>query len=663
MILIILQSHVKAFATIECIEEEEGFKKAECYLDDGRIHEYFNYVYSFYEEAKHKEEPEYNPSLAFRFVEKVVKEERYDLGEIATELYFWSLNADEVEPHKELLEREVKYLSALMDSDENEELLEMVHDNDPAVYDKIRSFWKSRDVVISSDTNERLLEHWERILHSKDNFTENDTTVYGTDERADIYIRLGQPNDKRTGRFGTSRSEIRAKLYDLQDKGLLPDSPTAMFNMQQEILTSVTPAEYELWQYDNLSEYSRERIFFLFGRDGGRGSYGLRDSVEDFLPSEVFSRALGDRSRGNDIRIGNFLQFMYYNDLSTFNIFFGNQLEEYDRAWHRSVTSGSVNSGQLRSSISRQRARMATQEVYDRAPGDTSTYERHVPAYDLDFVEYRFLNEDKDPEVIAIITSAPDELYDNFGYIQDNQGQKIGEREYDIHIRQGISQFGDDDSWIDRNMNELSKVYQSKEGINKNPFTSHNLLLADKDNYAIAFSEMYFGELGDENNPERWALVGMKKNEPKEIPKLEHEPGKLLLSDIVLGSTEADTVSIRDESIGILKNGNKVNQGEDLQVYFESYYFDDDERDYVNYEVEYSIESSGRSWWPFSSSTEQSLTWEASADGWRDAQFFEVEHDDLDEGSYTLNITVTENETGRQATRNVDFEVIKSNEE
>lgn len=662
MVLIALPALVKAFVINECIDKNEGFKKAECYLETGQKDEYLDYVYSYYEEAK-QQEGRYDPSLAFRFVEKIVKEERYDLGEFATELYFWGLNAEEVEPHKELLEREVKYLSALMDSDENEDLLELIHDNDPAIYDKIRSFWKSRDVVISSDTNERLLEHWERILYSKNNFTENDTTIYGTDERAEIYIRLGQPNDRRTGRFGSSTSEVRAKLYDLQNKGLLAQSPTAMYNMQQEILTSVNPAEYEIWQYNNLSEYSRERVFFLFGEKGGRGSFGLRDSVEDFLPSEVFSRALGDRSSGNDIRVGNFLQFMYYNDLSTLHTFFGNKLQEYDRAWHRAVTDGRANSGQLRNSISRQRARLATQEIYDRAPGDTSTYERQVPAYDLDFVEYRFLSEDGEPEVFCVITTAPDDLYDNFGYIQDNQGQKIGEREYDIHIRQGISQFGDDDSWVDRNMDELSQVYQSKEGINKNPFTSHNLVLADKDNYAVAFSELYFGEIGDENNPERWSLVGMRKDEPRDIPKLEHEPGDLLISDIVLGSTEADTVSIRDEYIGILENGNKVEEGEDLQVYFESYYFDDDDREFVNYEVEYSIESSGRSWWPFSGSTEQSLTWEASADSWMDAQFFEVEHNDLDEGSYTLKITVTEEETGRKATRNVEFEVLEQNDE
>ena len=663
--MIVLLAPMAALANSgdKCEQKSEGHQKADCLLENDYTGEYFEYVKSHYEEIKNEEDA-HNPALGFRFLEAVVKHEATQYTELATEIYFWGLQADEVEPYKEVIEREISYMSTLFNSDEEEEFEKLLEKNDPAVYDKIRGFWKNRDVVMSSSSNERLLEHWERIFHSKENFTENDTTVYGTDERANIYVRLGEPNEIRNGRFGTSQSEVRAKLYDLQEKGHLSQNPTAMFQMQQEILTSVIPAEYELWHYDNLADYSSERVFFLFGRRGGTGPYGLRNSVEDFIPSETFSRALGNRSTGDDIRIANFLQFMYYNDLSTFNIFFGNQLQEYDRAWHNAIRRDRINSGHLRNSISRQRARLATEKVYDTAPTDTSVYERQLQNYELDLKEYRFLDDEGNPELFYIITSDPREFYDEYGYMINNQGERFNERDYDMHIKQGVSHFGEDNTRLGVNMYQLPKIYQSDKGENHDPFTSHSIALADnEESYAIAFSELYFGEQGDEDYPDSWSLIGMEKNNARPIPTLDYEKGDLVLSDIVLGSPGRDTVAVRDEHIGILENGYKLEEGEDLQVYFEGYYFEESDSDYIPYEVEYRIESSGRSWWPFSSSSEQSLTWEAGTDSWRDKQYFEVEPADVDPGKYELHITVTETDSGREASRSVEFEIMELSED
>ena len=66
-----------------------------------------------------------------------------------------------------------------------------------------------------------------------------------------------------------SEEELRSKLYDLQDSGLLSTSGSALHSMQQEIMTSVIPAHYELWQYDDVGASDNEYIFFLFGRKGG----------------------------------------------------------------------------------------------------------------------------------------------------------------------------------------------------------------------------------------------------------------------------------------------------------------------------------------------------------------------------------------------------------
>lgn len=645
----------------ECPEKREGLEKARCYLENNMVDEYFDYVSSHYSDIK-EEEGAYNPALGFRFIESVARYEKFEYAELATEIYFWGLQADEVKPYQTLVEREVNYLYALLSPEKKAEFNDLLERQDPGIYEKIRQFWKTRDVVRSSDKNERLLEHWQRILYSKKYFTKNDTTVYGTDERGDIYIRLGKPNEIRTGHFGSSAVEVRTKLYDLQDRGFLSPSGSALHQMQQEILTSVIPAQYELWQYNDVGESDDEHIFFLFGRKEGDGPFGLRNSVEDFIPQEVFSRALGNRGSGNDIRVANFLQFMYYSDLATVHMFFGNRLNDYDRAWREAIGGTRINAGYLRNNISRRKAEEATERVYNAAPEDVSSYQRQLQNYNMDVLEYRFLDEEGSPELLYVVASSPQKLIGDYGFNIDDPGESSRGGAYDIHLLQGISHFDHDYARLGKNMDHLKQEYQSVQGETGDTYTSHSIALSEKpDNYAVAFSELYYSVEGNEENPDAWSLLGMNINETERIPTLDFESGELTLSDLVLGSTARDRISVRGQEIGVLENGRMITEGDNLQVYFEAYYFDVAGPDYSRYEVEYRVESSGRSWWPFSSSTEQSHTWEAVADGWYDFQFFEVEAIDRGPGRYELHIEITETETGRKASRSIEFEVLEEN--
>ena len=652
-------SLVQANMNEECEAKSEGYEKATCYLESNQIDEYFEYV-SFYYSGVKEAEGKYNPALGFRFMESVARYEKFDYAELATEIYFWGLQADKVKPYQPLVEREVNYLSAILNPEEKSEFNDYLERQDPGVFEKIRRFWKSRDVVRSSDKNERLLEHWERILYSKKNFTENDTTVYGTDERGNIYIRLGQPNEIRTGQFGSSAAEIRSKLYDLQDSGLLSTSGSALHSMQQEIMTSVIPAHYELWQYDDVGASDNEYIFFLFGRKGGDGPYGLRRSVEEFIPQEVFSRALGTRSGGRDIRVGNFLQFMYYSDLATTHMFFGNRLNEYDRAWRESIGGGRINAGYLRNNISRQKAEEATERIYNAAPGDASSFERQLQNYEMDVLEYRFLDEEGDPEHLYIVASSPHKLVEEYGFQFNHQGQRVRGDEVDIHMLQGIAYYDYNYAILGKNMDHLQQNYKSSDKKSGNSYTSHSIALTDNpESYAVVFSELYYTVEGNEDNPAAWSLLGVNKNDTKRIPALEFQPGELILSDLVLGSTPRHKIDVRGNDIGILEKGNKITKGDNLQVFFETYHFDVSGPGFSHYEVEYRVESTGRSWWPFSSSDVQSHAWEAAAGDWADYQFFEVEAIDRGAGTYELHIEITEKETGRQASRSIEFEVME----
>ncbi len=70
-------------------------------------------------------------------------------------------------------------------------LIDQLKHNNPVVLNEIKGFWIENDATPSTAENERLLEHWERIAYARERFNKNHSTAYGTDERADVYIKYG----------------------------------------------------------------------------------------------------------------------------------------------------------------------------------------------------------------------------------------------------------------------------------------------------------------------------------------------------------------------------------------------------------------------------------------------------------------------------------------
>ena len=61
-----------------------------------------------------------------------------------------------------------------------------------------RRFWKQRDSDPTTTENERLVEHYRRVLHARTHFGE---AKFPWDRRGEIYIRYGDPDDRQTFTF------------------------------------------------------------------------------------------------------------------------------------------------------------------------------------------------------------------------------------------------------------------------------------------------------------------------------------------------------------------------------------------------------------------------------------------------------------------------------
>ncbi|MBI4552038.1 MAG: tetratricopeptide repeat protein [Candidatus Latescibacteria bacterium] len=57
-----------------------------------------------------------------------------------------------------------------------------------------RKFWASRDPDPATVVNERLVEHYRRVMYARENFSRG---KYPWDRRGDIYIRYGEPDDRQ----------------------------------------------------------------------------------------------------------------------------------------------------------------------------------------------------------------------------------------------------------------------------------------------------------------------------------------------------------------------------------------------------------------------------------------------------------------------------------
>jgi len=190
---------------------------------------------------------------------------------------------------------------------------------------KIKTFWEFKDPIPTTEINERLIEHWLRIAHLKENFKMAKSTAYDTDDRGLVYVKYGEPERKFTGKLGERQFEIIRWFDD--------------FLLRQEIQRYNNTPEVEIWVYENLRKDSP--TVFLFGKKSGFGKYGLRDGVEDFIPERAFRGSSARTTIG--VVPGTVIQLMYYSELFHVDRYFLTRFRKLEALWGNARTSGQLS--------------------------------------------------------------------------------------------------------------------------------------------------------------------------------------------------------------------------------------------------------------------------------------------------------------------------------
>lgn len=622
--------------------------------------------------------------IGFAYIETVAEAKISDKYKLAQDMYFWSLSAHPNEQNVSVIENEIIRLSPLISRREGVRLKKEIKKGN--LPEKIRSIWNKYDPTPSTDYNERLIEHWERLNYIKKNYSEGRSLedTIEQDARAEIYMKFGTPHRSRRGILTIDPLQLRSFVSMRLAQA---DDPTAAINgfaiqaaqnIEQRVRELHQNPHFEVWRYNNDTQYTNRSIY-IFGSDNSGRTYHLKRSVDEFIPPQAFS--LGSRNRnsvtideeqdatvqtisgadrnvsggegqlGADITPAVILQLIYYKQLITFDPIFGDSyvelLSDYgDVSTALSSSLASQHRGTNIGEMTRLRSAM---------PAEKSAYEDAIREITLDIYPYRFLDENNRPITNFFIESKPYEAF-AIDYFQ-NEYFTLGSSEslpYDY--KHSLQVFDGDWNLVKRNnfTPPLDIDLQEQDALATSLFS---VPFTNRDDNIIITAELSnpdTSSITDTESPFEKSLKGLGSKRLKHSSPLSTD--RLEVSDILLGTDKIAEDAGFAYPFVISHNGS-IAQGEDLIFYFEVYGLEKGLDQISRFEVNYSVKTDKRFGLFRRNKTSSSLTLNFDTDEKRFKETIEVETSELEPGKYRLVLDFKDQVSGNKKSREVTFEV------
>ncbi|MCP4724448.1 MAG: GWxTD domain-containing protein [bacterium] len=607
-----------------------------------------------WEEGKEKLaiEGKSDPRLGIAYVELVTNNNLSFYFEQASDMYFWSLSGNNLKDFQQEIEDEAYRVLPLVKEGEKDEWKVLMNSDPQALADKIRQFWVPNDPTPATVENERLLEHWVRICHSRRTFKRNDYSVYNCDDRGMIYVKYGEPVFKKSGNFGIKADELMRRAGDITDlfaQGLLGNEALQAASTQARVdavqatltegaqapevrtgsamtKTSVTPEglareirlldthpEYELWSY--LHDESEEPVYYLFGEREG-SPYGLRNSVDEFIPSRYFGKTdemiVTDAGSNQSIAVypGSFLQILYYSELETLGSIFQERYNELNSLWNRVVTGGKpIEKAVIQSVRSKFISRSINDPIKKFGPQEHTEYENVLSPINILSNQIRMLDENDNPKLTTIAMSyyggfLRDDLND---LIQGKDPAWIGRDEKKIKLSEGnlysLLQEGDelhekyrlrqtliiyDETWneLDRIVDVPSGKYEHTSIFDLNYFDSSFNYVLTSEPFIEDMDPELEESLREKLNSGEKVYLGKKILD--KVEPLETNREILEMSDLLTGIKLPENVDSSEFPFPVIP-ASQISKGDMLFAYVELYHLFMGTEGKAKYSIDYQI--------------------------------------------------------------------------
>ena len=625
-----------------------------------------------------------------KFIEFTTTEELTHLYPLASEFYLWGLQPQDVNKIKNELLEEIEMLEPIIPEDIYTRWKNMATRDDLAVLSEIKGFWIEVNPVIDTAVNERLIEHWERIAYARKHFTRTKTTVYHTDDRGSIYIKMGEPDRIESGNFLQNNNTIQFIAREIlrqqheQVDGFGQDristqnqsfgervSESYYLNnvskaITDRVLTQRISNNFEVWVYENQTVDLPENLLFIFGTDANSGQYGLVSSPVDFIPLSAF-RLQRIRDANLHFNTGAILQLSLYDDLKFVDDKF---LDIYNDLFDRLMSDESIIT-ESSTSYLMHRYSDELEAMRNAAPKQLSVYDRTLETFPIQTKTYRFFNDNLEPFHLLVASSTPHEII-----IQDNSRFRNAFEHLEPRYHLKHSLVVHDSNWSRlQSLHDFPVISFDSDDITLQflPSTSMFRLPGIDDDLHLkiygsiineSLDEVQYGDKTDNFLVPDYIIGSGNVELPKS--QLEHDlnPVEFEVSDLVLGY-RSDFELENDLFIPFyIPAENILNTQVDLHFLFEVYNISRGADGFHNFQAEYQVvpqQTRSRISRLFTGSdpTYERITLYFESEDSISKNHISVDISEYRPGDYTLRLIITDEETEKQVIREEEFTILE----
>jgi len=608
-----------------------------------------------------------DPRIGFSFIDLVTERELTQYYKVASIMYYWGLSGTPLQKFEDPIKREIRRLKPLVADKQYDRWMNLADEKNEQVTTELKKFWTRLDPTLTTAHNERLLEHWERIQYARNNFRKDRSTAYSSDERGLIYVKYGAPDRIRDGSFDFNTLQVGAWAEDMtllnmnlsRASGDTVSSASAFrsnMNSAENITKNLTSlardyfnyADYEIWIYERYqTDSGGNNLIFIFGKDAASGDFGLRRSLEEFIPSRAFRPS---QRRGTNINTtpGLLLQLLMYEQAAAIDDFFGNSFMDMES---QAMTMTDPNP--YMGIAERSKNEFELTRIQEQAPEHTSTYREELPTIELEIQQYRMLDPENKPYYTTFVYSSPFNILLT-NYARQQQGS-VPQYELvnTVHLRDG--------NWnLLANVSDRPPLFFGRSSLNASvqPVQSVFILpYIGEEAQQIISTELYNRDAPASDTTGSIFSGQLKGINKKTLPQpdpLSTDTGELEMADLIFGYDD----NLKSEKIPFFVPREKIlPPSKNMMVHFEVYHLSSDPSGIARFTVEYEVRPKRGLNLLRSGDPEVRLLLNYETDKSYFAENLEIETRELSEGSYTLALTVNDIITGQQTERNLQFEI------
>lgn len=600
--------------------------------------------------------------------------------ETATQVYYRALTDGEGMQSRVAIRQEIERLKPIIGDGIFRQWMNWWDEENPELASDMKGFWVQNDPTPANPTNERLIEHWQRISEARERFDKNEQTVYGTDERALIYIRYGEPARTKNGILTLQSFNIQNWLENQLAPDWSDDNGRTVDNMDDadfEIMQRLQDAiyefhrypEYEVWFYDQIVEPQNQPVIFLFGTDVRNDQFSLQTSLEDFIPERAFHVDTDDGEESlNFTRAGItpalILQLLYYEQLAQVDEFFAQRLNELQAQ----ILDQGIEAFQGMDLAFQTESQQIINQQVNQAPVQKSTYAGLIPQIPLNVYQYRLLSDSLEPEILTYVESSAQEAFlidynrnEGRNLLQQeniDHGYNVLEEQTYYELHHNLMEYSD--SWevfVSRtDQPELIITRPTQDQLSTSAFWQHH---TGKAFQSVSVELMNYNPDSESlfETPFPPELRGWNKQQYRQPEPLISHPDTLEVSDLILGFNKGDDIT---EPFDFKVANNKlIPFGETLLLHFEVYNLMEQPDGFTHFEMTYRILPVNDQGKVLTDQTEFVLTLNFTNETRTVREDLEIETANLKPGLYELVVSILDTESNQTKERKIRFDVVE----